>query len=121
MPESYIQKPQARISNLAIGETGYISFEYILVDEKDLAVYIFPEAKLVHDGILAAIIRRDADGYHLVLRRNYSFRPREIPDHTNLLPVVEVTEDTEPTSMEKIEADQARVQEIVNNISAGKK
>src|SRR5450755_3285911 len=69
MPVAYIENPPVPVSHLRIGEAGHIGFSDVFIDQKDLSTYIRPAAKLQEKTFNTVGVRRDEDGYRLVLHQ----------------------------------------------------
>jgi hypothetical protein len=92
MPHARVSKPPAPVADLPMGETSYITFTEVLVDEKDLSTYIKPDAKLRANAFNTVRIKREEAGYHINIGSpEIDYTPRKIEDRSRLLPIVEIT------------------------------
>jgi hypothetical protein len=104
MPASSL-KVFVPVSQLAVGDSSYILFTDLIVDQTDLSTYINPEATLRNKGISTVGIRREEDGFHLEIHDDdMRFPPVKIPDATNLIPIVEISERIRPNRLDEIDS-----------------
>ena len=93
------------LSQLAVGESSFILFTDLIVDQTDLSTYINPEATLRHKGISTVGIRREGNGFHIEIHHDdMKFPPVKIPDATNLIPIVEISESVWPNRLDEIDS-----------------
>jgi len=104
MPASRVNVP-VPLSQLAVGDSSYIIFTDLIVDQTDLSTYINPEAILRNKGISTVGIRREEDGFHIEIHHDdMSFTPVKIPDATNLIPTIEISETIRPNRLDEIDS-----------------
>lgn len=120
MPTAYIANPPVPVSRLPIGETSYVTFTEIIVDEKDLSTYLRSTAKLRNENPSTVKIRHDEDGYCLVLHdASLRFSLQIITGYTDLIPIVAVIEEIEPGRFEQTGAALQQTKELVDDLGAG--
>lgn len=96
MTPSRLQGEDPLLVNSA-GEEFWIMALDIVVDQHG-STYIRSNARVVnHKSFMTARVKREADGYHLILRNSMDtaglFTPRQIDDYSNLIPVAKVSEE----------------------------
>ena len=104
MPASRVNVP-VPLSQLAVGDSSYILFTDLIVDQTDLSTYINPEATLRNKEINTVGIRREEDGFHIEIHHDdMSFTPVKIPDAANLIPTAEISERIRPNRLDEIDS-----------------
>jgi hypothetical protein len=104
MPASRVNVP-VPLTQLAVGDSSFILFTDLIVDQTDLSTYINPEGTLRNKGINTVGIRREEDGFHIEVHHDdMSFTPVKIPDATNLIPTAEVSERIRPNRLDEIDS-----------------
>jgi hypothetical protein len=95
MISSRIKAAKKPLSNLQIGEAGYLSAGYVVVDEV-AATYLMAASDVSDDpDIFSVKISRERDGFHLTIpnRKQLIFRVWKDITSTDLIPLVEVKEE----------------------------
>jgi hypothetical protein len=98
-------KVSVHLSQLAVGDSSYILFTDLIVDQTDLSTYINPKATLRNKGISTVGIRREEDGFHIEIHHDdMRFPLVEIADAANLTLIVEISERIEPNRLDEIDS-----------------
>jgi hypothetical protein len=94
------RKEYPRVENIAVGEECYLNFPSVVVDAKDNTTYLEKRASTVAASpLFTVIVRRDHEGYHVILHEPYvRFEPKIVKDYTELVPVSSVREELDPTN-----------------------
>jgi hypothetical protein len=92
-PEVLAENPR-RISELAIGETGYVGlFALIVTPEQDC--FLDAKGSLEKPRLLQMTVRRDEDGFHVVLPCSPEYTPQPLLKGIDVLPIasIEISKD----------------------------
>lgn len=96
MPEEYIQTKPRRFEELQVGETGYMLFTSVRLDEQRRTFIndLSPEL-LDRKGINRVGIRREADGFVLILPRDdkHTWRAEPLPKSGKHYPVIKIEQE----------------------------
>lgn len=74
---------------LAVGETGYVGLRALIV-APDLDCFLDPRGALERPGLLQMKVRRDEEGFHVVLPAGPHFTPEQIMNGMDVLPIASV-------------------------------
>ncbi len=114
MPLAYIEPTPIPVSQLEVGQTGFINFSELRVD-LDLSTFIEPATKLRKKSFNTVEVRRNDEGWNVVIHdATLTFRRREITDYADLIPVVEIIEEIEPDFFAQIDAERKRAKDLLD-------
>lgn len=78
------------LSELAMGETGYVGLRnFIVTPEQDC--FLDPKGTLEKPGLLQMTVRRDEDGFHVVLPSTPEFTAEQVVKGTDILPIASIS------------------------------
>ena len=84
-PELLAEKPR-RVSELAIGETGYVGvFSLIVTPEQDC--FLDAKGALEKPRLMQMIVRRDEEGFHVILPSAPEHTPQPLLEGADVLPI----------------------------------
>ena len=90
MPLEFVEKPYVPVTELAVGESGFLSIGAVCVAD-DLSTYIRGAAVLRPKSTGAVRVERTSTGYRLVLRDGkLRFKQEQIKNDSDLIPVDEI-------------------------------
>jgi hypothetical protein len=84
-------KPKTRfVSDLAIGESGYVSLRAFTVTD-ELDCFLDVQLPLEAPGVLQLKVRRKEDGFHVILPREPKYEPETRPQGESIVPIASIT------------------------------
>ena len=72
-----------------MGETGYVGIRAFIVTP-DQECFLNSKGTLEKPGLLQMTVRRDEEGFHVVLPSEPKFSTEEILKHTDVLPIASI-------------------------------
>src|SRR5580704_3017728 len=92
LPPELVDQQQRRVKQLQPGETGYVLFTDLTVNGRQ-ECFLEAKARLCDSNISTIEVRRDEQGFHIVIPADLTYRPRKIDwlSRLTLLPVASVT------------------------------
>jgi hypothetical protein len=87
-PELLAEKPR-RVSELAMGETGYVGL-FALIVTPDQDCFLDAKGSLEKPGLMQMTVRRDEDGFHVVLPSAPEHRPQPLLNGIDILPIASI-------------------------------
>lgn len=97
MPEKYIEAKPRRFEELQVGESGYLLFTTVFVDEERRVFVSDFRPELQKRGMSTVGVRREADGFVLIVPRDdktpFTWRPGPLPKSGKCYPVVRIEEE----------------------------
>jgi hypothetical protein len=89
LPVELRAKTRRRISELAMGETGYVGLgSFIVTTDQDC--FLDSKGTLQTPGLLQMTVRRDEDGFHVVLPSAPEFAAEQIVNGADILPIASI-------------------------------
>jgi hypothetical protein len=90
LPVELRAETHRRVSELAIGETGYASlFTLIVTPEQDC--FLDAKGSLEKPRLMPMMVRRDEDGFHVVLPSAPEFTAVPLMKGMDVLPIASIT------------------------------
>ena len=88
-PELHLNAPKI-VSDLRLQESGHVTFtDFNVSDNRDC--FLRAAAQVWNNAHASTIeVRRDQDGYHVVIPLNRKYKPRPLPAREDNLPVASV-------------------------------
>jgi hypothetical protein len=77
------------ISELAIGETGHVALTALIVTP-DKDCFLYPKQTLEEPRLLQMTVRRDPDGFHVVLPSEPKFTSEPLHKGIEVLPIASI-------------------------------
>ena len=77
------------VSELAMGETAYVGLGAFIVTRDEECFWI-PRGTLQKPGLLQMTVRRDEEGFHVVLPSETKFSTEEIVTGRDVLPIASI-------------------------------
>ena len=89
-PELYLDAPRM-VSDLRLQESGHVTFTDLNVND-DGDCFLRAAAQIWNFAHASTIeVRRDQDGYHVVIPLNRKYKPGPLPVHEDKIPVASVS------------------------------